>query len=484
MLLLISDTDFVNFKKHSYDYDTAGNILSETISDIDQNENESNSVTKYYAYGDSNWKDKMTSYNGQSITYDAIGNPLSYRDGITMTWKNGRELASLQNSDNTISYSYGSSGIRVSKTVNGTDYKYAYLNGKLVYETRSTARFFYSYDSSGILYSVKYTLNDSAQVMTYYFTHNSRGDIIGIYNGEGSLKARYEYDAWGNVISITDKNGSAVSGSTHIGNLNPFRYRGYYYDSETGLYYLMSRYYDPVTHRFINADGCFEAGTNILDSNMSAYCGNNPICRIDSMGNEWESDSDEIADILLDLLYAGLAVAIGSKKQASIAAPTYQEVKGCVINDGITSAEYRNLCESNQNCYTYVLGSDFLFANNPGGFSNTSYYNSVETVYRAVNIDMYELGIGCRELSSYDSPILDTEYRVALKVGDYQDYYNCDYHFMVQTNTGQWAEKHGISGDSILHEFGVNPSNIKWTDGKSSKEKYMNGPIYFALRRY
>ena len=89
------------------------------------------------------------------------------------------------------------------------------------------------------------------------------------------------------MLSITDQNGNAITSETHIGNLNPFRYRGYYYDTESGFYYLMSRYYDPVTHRFINADGCFQAGGDILDANMSVYCANNPITRADNGGKVW-----------------------------------------------------------------------------------------------------------------------------------------------------------------------------------------------------
>ena len=156
-----------------------------------------------------------------------------------------------------------------------------------MYETRGNAKFYYSYDANGTLYSVKYTLTDSSDLMTYYFTHNSRGDIVGIYNGAGQLRARYEYDAWGNVLSVTDQNGNAITSATHIGNLNPFRYRGYYLDTETGLYYLMSRYYDPVTHRFVNADGYFQSGGDVLEGNMSAYCGNNPIMRADPSGEFW-----------------------------------------------------------------------------------------------------------------------------------------------------------------------------------------------------
>lgn len=128
-----------------------------------------------------------------------------------MTWKNGRQLTTLTNGDTSISYGYDSNSVRTTKTVNGVKYTYAYLNGQLMYETRGDAKFYYSYDSNGILYNVRYTLTDGGTEYSYYYTHNSRGDIVGIYNGAGELKAHYEYDAWGNVISITDNNGNAIT---------------------------------------------------------------------------------------------------------------------------------------------------------------------------------------------------------------------------------------------------------------------------------
>ena len=276
---LVSVDDKLNGKVYNYTYDAGGNLISETVTD-------SNGTTSNaYEYNNSNWGDVLTSYNGQNITYDEIGNPLTYRDGMSMTWKNGRQLAKLTNGDTSISYGYDSGSVRTTKTVNGVKYTYAYLNGQLMYETRGDAKFYYSYDANGILYNVRYTLTDGGTEYSYYYTHNSRGDIIGIYNGAGELKAHYEYDAWGNVISITDNNGNAITNPNHIGNLNPFRYRGYYQDTETGLYYLMSRYYDPITHRFINADGYFQAGTSILDGNTFAYCANNPIYSSDPTGS-------------------------------------------------------------------------------------------------------------------------------------------------------------------------------------------------------
>ena len=275
---LVSVDDKLNGKVYNYTYDAGGNLISETVTD-------SNGTTSNaYEYNNSNWGDVLTSYNGQSITYDEIGNPLTYRDGMSMTWKNGRQLATLTNGDTSISYGYDSDSVRTTKIVNGVKYTYAYLNGQLMYETRGDAKFYYSYDANGILYNVRYTLTDGGTEYSYYYTHNSRGDIVGIYNGAGELKAHYEYDAWGNVISITDNNGNAITNPNHIGNLNPFRYRGYYQDTETGLYYLMSRYYDAVTHRFINADGYFQSGGNILDANMHSYCGNNPIMFADPTG--------------------------------------------------------------------------------------------------------------------------------------------------------------------------------------------------------
>ena len=275
---LVSVDDKLNGKVYNYTYDAGGNLISETVTD-------SNGTTSNaYEYNNSNWGDVLTSYNGQNITYDEIGNPLTYRDGMSMTWKNGRQLATLTNGDTSISYGYDSDSVRTTKTVNGVKYTYAYLNGQLMYETRGDAKFYYSYDANGILYNVRYTLTDDGTEYSYYYTHKSRGDIVGIYNGAGELKAHYEYDAWGNVISITDNNGNAITNPNHIGNLNPFRYRGYYQDTETGLYYLMSRYYDPITHRFINADGYFQSGTSILDANTFAYCGNNPVLNVDPLG--------------------------------------------------------------------------------------------------------------------------------------------------------------------------------------------------------
>ena len=281
---LITSCDYINQKQYRYDYDEAGNILTETVSRIGAHGQLYDSRVNTYGYDDANWGDKLTRYNGETITYDEIGNPLSYRDGMEMTWLNGRKLTTLQSGNDSISYKYDSNGVITSKTVNGVEYTYEYLNGKLMHETRGEKVFDYCYDANGQLYAVSYKANSSTNAVTYYYAHNWRGDITSIYDGEGNMVAKYEYDAWGNVLTVTNSNNSEITDPNHIANLNPFRYRSYYYDSESGLYYLMSRYYDPVTHRFVNADGYFQSGDNILDTNMNAYCRNNPIMNLDFTG--------------------------------------------------------------------------------------------------------------------------------------------------------------------------------------------------------
>lgn len=102
---------------------------------------------------------------------------------------------------------------------------------------------------------------------------------------DGSLIARYTYDTWGNTISIVDASGNEITSSTALPVQNPFRYRGYYFDSESGLYYLQSRYYDPVTCRFVNADSLVDANSGIIGNNLYIYAANNPVNNSDPTGH-------------------------------------------------------------------------------------------------------------------------------------------------------------------------------------------------------
>ncbi len=226
---------------------------------------------------DANWRDKLTSYNGQAITYVAIGNPLSYL-GKTMTWDYGRSLMSVDNTQ----YAYNSEGTRVSKTVGGVQTEYLLDGSKIVGEKTGSSYTWYYYDADGRVAA----MNKGG--VYYYYEYNAQGDVIGLYNNQLQRVARYVYDSWGKLVSITDGNGNdGTNDPASIGYQNPFRYRGYYYDNETGFYYLQSRYYDAETGRFINADDTDildNGNDDILENNLFAYCYNNPVRLKDDSG--------------------------------------------------------------------------------------------------------------------------------------------------------------------------------------------------------
>lgn len=219
--------------------------------------------------------------NGYDIIYDEIGNPLSYM-GYTLTWQNGRQLASLSGNGTTASYTYDVDGLRTSKTVNGVKHEYYYVGSRLQYEKYGTTELWFFYDADGTPSGIRYKNGDN--INDYYFVCNWRGDVTEIYDSTGALAASYSYDAWGKVVSVKDASGTAITSSTHIANVNPIRYRGYYYDTETSLYYLKNRYYDPQVKRFLNADGYVQTGDGLYDKNMFAYCLNNPVNSNDPTG--------------------------------------------------------------------------------------------------------------------------------------------------------------------------------------------------------
>ena len=209
-----------------------------------------------------------------AVTYDEIGNTLSYRDGISFTWKKGRQLATFTQGQTSASYDYNESGIRNKKTVNGVTTTYQLAGSMIVSENRNGNIIQYYYNEAGSVIGLRYNGND------YFFRRTVNGDIIAILNTSGEVVVTYEYDPWGNILSTS---GSMAS---TLGVANPFRYRGYYYDNESGLYYLQTRYYDAAIGRFINADGYTSTGQGFLGNNMYAYCLNNPISFADYDGKD------------------------------------------------------------------------------------------------------------------------------------------------------------------------------------------------------
>ena len=262
-----------------YTYDALGQLLTETVNGEVVNtmeyDNYGNILKKngiVYNYGDSKWKDLLTGFDGKTIEYDAQGNPTSYL-GHTLTWEKGRQLKSFDSN----TYTYNANGIRTSKTVNGVLHTYTLDGTKILKEAwidecyigHSIVPLYDNEDSvCGILYNN----------VPYYFIKNLQGDIIAIVDKEAKTVARYSYDAWG-VCTVTQD-------SVGIATINPFRYRGYYYDEEIGLYYVSSRYYDPEIGRWVNSDDSLLLGLRdgTVNYNLFAYCQNSPVNMIDFCG--------------------------------------------------------------------------------------------------------------------------------------------------------------------------------------------------------
>ena len=255
-----------------------------------------------YGYGDSSWKDLLTSYDGKRLTADEIGN-LRNDGKWSYTWRRGRilwDMSRMVDEDaelfEAVQYRYDSNGRRIGKTY-GDSYNFRIAGGQLYYIGDSTGTSYYyagddlsqinitfpdnsstslhfTYDEIGPM-SVTY---DGAE---YFYLKNAQGDVIGLVNSSGTQVVTYTYDAWGNPLTTTGTMADT------LGKLNPFRYRGYVYDTETGLYYLGSRYYNPETGRFINADApetLLKAYETALQYNLFAYCWNKPVSLCDPDG--------------------------------------------------------------------------------------------------------------------------------------------------------------------------------------------------------
>lgn len=306
-----------------YDYDRGGNILNKkryayttgTVGDVLQ--------TIEYTYGDTNWKDKMTAYNGTAITYDAIGNPVTYGNW-TYTWEKGRQLKKMEHTNGTIvEYAYNSEGLRVSKTVTNTagtvtTTQYTLHGSNLVHLVKGSKYMHFWYDAQNRPTIVNYNGTRYAYIV------NLQGDVLGLIDSNGDEVVRYTYDAWGKVLSTTGTMASS------LGALNPFRYRGYVYDTETNICYLRSRYYNSIWGRFINAD-------RQSKRNMFAYCSNSPVLYSDHNGMSEEEEDVSIYDIIL---------------------PSYNPTPVPIVFNQTISSEMQNLLQDKDKYYYISKSKD------------------------------------------------------------------------------------------------------------------------------
>ena len=238
--------------------------------------------TKTWTYGNNIWTDLLTNFNGQTITYDEIGNPTTIGNK-SLSW-NGRQLQQIADGENIYTYSYNADGQRVSKTVTQTDgtvtvTEFFYNGSILAGQKTGDDTLVFMYDNNGDAFGFTYNGTE------YYYLKNAQNDVVALVDSNRQIVAKYAYDAWGHIVSVTDAEGNDISAQKdHIGNVNPIRYRSYYYDNETGLYYLKTRYYSPDMCRFLNADGSIGANQDIHAYNLFAYCSNNPVNFYDPSG--------------------------------------------------------------------------------------------------------------------------------------------------------------------------------------------------------
>ena len=262
------------------DYDAGGNISERKTYIYNPYILENPIKTETFEYNPE-FKDQLIKYNDDTLTYDDMGNLTSFRNW-NYTWENGTQLKSLtNNSENvTIEYKYDSNGIRTEKKVNDKIYQYYLEGNKVIYENQNGKLIYYNYDGNGDLIG----FNISGE--QYYYIRNVQNDIIGILDDNFNQIVKYNYDSWGNIISILDDNGNDVTNNIeHIGNINPYRFKGYRYDNETKMYYLNYRYYNPEIGRFISFDNYGGTVGDLLSHNGYIYCKNNPINMTDESGN-------------------------------------------------------------------------------------------------------------------------------------------------------------------------------------------------------
>ena len=263
---LIREDNSLLDKTFTFAYDTAGNILTKTVYPYTTGTLGTPTATYSYTY-DTTRKDKLLSFGNDTISYDAYGSPTSYR-GKSMTWK----LRRLMTCDN-VNMAYDYRGMRVKK---GST-EYFWVGNQLKAQRTGNNYIYFYYDQTGIC-GIKYNGTD------YYFLRNILGDVVAIYDTAHNLVCNYVYDAWGNH-KVLNPDGTENTSSSFIGNINPIRYRGYYWDSEFDLYYLQSRYYDPETGRFISPDSTqYLDRSNVQGMNLYAYCNNNPVMDTDPEG--------------------------------------------------------------------------------------------------------------------------------------------------------------------------------------------------------
>ena len=356
---LIREDNEPLYRTYVFTYDDAGNILSTktyylTTSSVTPTNLLS---TETHGYSNSSWGDLLTSYNGTAITYDDIGNPLNYYNGVSYLFNwDGRTLTGATKGGNTYAFTYNDEGIRTSKTKNGVTTTY-YLNGsQIVAEETNGNITVYAYDANGSPLGMQYRNASTSTWETYWYEKNLQGDIIAVYNEAGTKLVSYVYDAWGGAWYTSHNNGLNTKAWD-----NPFLYRGYYYDRDLGFYYLNSRYYDAETGRFISPDkeGVITATPDALtDKNLFAYCDNNPVMRRDDGGEFWNLIIGGVAGVIIGATVSITSQLLDTTAPAANSRQFWQHVANAAAIGAISGA----LAASGVGLAGQVIGNAILGA--------------------------------------------------------------------------------------------------------------------------
>lgn len=314
-----------------YTYDVGGNMVRRDEYSYTENPviTEAPWKSDTFEYQTGGWRDQLRFYNGQAITYDAMGNPLQYL-GMQMEWEKGHQLRHITGAGLDMYCMYNDSGKRIRKTVNGvtTDF---YLDGSAILMQTSSdgSRIDFFYDDKGNVFAMKY------QNEMYFYRKNLFGDILGILDSHGTELVKYEYNSWGKLLNLTDYS------SNGLGRKNPFRFKGYYYDEELGMYYLNSRYYDPEVGRFISPDttDILEVQDDLYDKNLYAYCDNNSVMRIDSSGAVWHLAVGAVVGVATQFVAdVGIGLATGSSFGEVISSLSLVDYAAAAIGGAIAAS--------------------------------------------------------------------------------------------------------------------------------------------------
>ena len=374
-------------RTYVYTYDKAGNITSKvtyvytTLATIPTEP----LSTCTYTYGGTGWGDQMVTYNdgtATQITYDAIGNPINYYNGFTFSWT-GRQLTGATKGSSAYTFEYNADGLRTSKTVKGVKHNYYYSGTRLIAESWGEHLLVFTYDASGAPLGMRYR-SSSYQANTwdsYWYEKNLHGDIVAIYDNNGTKLLSYKYDAWGMTATTYQNGGNNILAVYE----NPLRYRGYYYDRDLGMYYLGSRYYDYKVGRFISPDTpdvLTVTPMSLTDKNLYAYCDNNPVMRVDYDGEFWHViggaligiSSQFVSDLITSSIEGELSFSNWSSYVgAAIGGAVSALVPGGVVLSDVIGAAVTTIASS----ATYNLASAIAGEN--------SYYSSEEIFYNVVN---------------------------------------------------------------------------------------------------